>query len=193
MKYEDIKKPAELLQFMDIISYGFQDDEGKKYGSWNEEEFEKEVVTKWKLSSPERLLKVKIGHCFDQVELERDWFLKHKYNFKTYYIMFLLDEPNDYSTHTFLLYEENNKWNLFEHSDYFNRGIHEFSSLEEALKYEINHHVEMNRKYHEMDEEILKHLHVYQYEQLRYNVSFNEFIGTILEEGIEVRIDVKDF
>lgn len=186
MKYEDIKTPFELLDCMDDIEYGFQDDEGNKYGSWDEEQFEKNVVTKWKLSSPERLLKVKIGHCFDQVELERDWFSKNNYNFRTYYIMFLFDEPNDYSTHTFLIYEEDGKWKIFEHSDYFNRGIHEFLSLEEALKYEMNHQIQMNRKYNKIDREVIKHLHVFEYSKPEYEINFYAFIDRILEENNDI-------
>ena len=58
-EYKNIKTPTELLKYMDNIKYGFTDNEGKNYGSWNEEEFEKEVFNKWFLSSPERLIKVK--------------------------------------------------------------------------------------------------------------------------------------
>lgn len=186
MEYNNIKKPSELLEFMNNIEYGFVDKDGKKYGSWNEEKFESNVTTKWFLSSPERLLKVGYGHCFDQVELERSWFIKHNYNFKTYYMMFLFNEPNNYSTHTFLVYEENNKWYLFEHSDYYDRGIHEFNTLNEALKYKLQKHIEYNRQYNEINQDVISHLHIYEYEKPDYNINFNEFIDNILCNGKDV-------
>lgn len=186
MKYEEIRTPKELLEFMDSIEYGFVDEDNHKYGSWNEEEFENNVTTKWHLSSPERLIKVGYGHCFDQVELERDWFTKHNYKFNTYYIMFLFDHPNDYSTHTFLIYEENNKWYLFEHSDFFDRGIHEFTSLNEALLYKMNRHIEYNRKYNKVEEEEISHLHIFEYAKPLINSTFTEFIDNIIESGKDV-------
>ncbi len=186
MKYEEIKNPEELLSFMDKIEYGFVDDDGNKYGSWNEEEFEQNVLTKWKLSSPKELIKVGYGHCFDQVELERDWFAANNYNFKTYYIMFLLEHANEYSTHTFLVYEDNNKWFLFEHSDYYDRGIHKFSTLNEALNYKMNKHIEYNKKYNEINNKVLEHLHIFEYNKPNINSTFDEFINNILDNGIDV-------
>ncbi len=186
MNYKEVKNPDELLIFMDSIEYGFVDNDNYKYGSWNEEEFEETVITKWHLSSPERLIEVGYGHCFDQVELERDWFAKHNYNFKTYYIMFLFDYPNDYSTHTFLIYEENNKWCLFEHSDYYDRGIHKFNTLEDALKYKMKRHIESNKKYNVVTDEEISHLHIWEYDKPKNNSNFNEFIDNILELGTDI-------
>ena len=45
------------------IKYGFVDDNGKVYGLWDNQEFQEGCQTKWHLSSPERLIKVKYGHC----------------------------------------------------------------------------------------------------------------------------------
>lgn len=186
MEYVDIKTPEELLIFMDGIQYGFVDDAGIKYGSWDEDAFEKNVVTKWKLSCPEKLIQVGYGHCFDQVELERDWFSRNGYSFKTYYIMFAFDEPNDYSTHTFLIYEENGEWKIFEHADYFNKGIHKFATLEEALLFEMNHHIEVNRKYNEINEEVVKRLRVVEYTRPVENVDFQGFIDNVVETGKDI-------
>lgn len=186
MKYENVNSPNELMSFMNSIEYGFVDSAGNKYGSWNEDEFEKNVQTKWHLSSPERLIEVGYGHCFDQVELERDWFSKHNYNYKTFYIMFLFDHPNDYSTHTFLVYEDNNKWYLFEHSDFYDRGIHEFNSLKDALIYKMNLHIEYNKKYNQVGEEEINHLRVFEYDKPISNLSFNDFIDFILDNGKDI-------
>lgn len=186
MRYEEVKSPEELLRFMDIINYGFVDSEGKKYGSFDEEEFEKNVLTKWRLSSVDSLIEVCYGHCFDQVELERDWFSKHGFKFKTYYMMFLFDYPNEYSTHTFLIYEQNSKWWIFEHSDYLERGILEFNSLEEALRYKMNRHIDYNRKYNKVAHDEIKHLKVYEYGKPMTGSTFKEFIDNILDNGRDV-------
>lgn len=176
MKYEDVKTPEELLSFMDIIEYGYKTLDGKEFGSWNESEFEENILN-WTLSSPERLLSVKLGHCFDQVELERDWFLKHNYKIKTYFMMFLLEEKNDYPTHTFLTYENNGKWYLFEHADYYNRGIHEFNTIDELLESAMKRQIE----YAEATDEIANTLKIIEYSQPAYNITFMEFINSIID------------
>lgn len=192
MEYELLKTPEDLLKFMDCINYGFVDADGVKYGTFDEDAFEENVLIKWKLSSPERLLDVKYGHCFDQVELERDWFTKHNYNFKTYYIMFLFDYPNEYTTHTFLIYEQNNKWWIFEHSDGFERGIVAFHSLDDALKYKMERHIEHNKRYNKVGLEEIKCLHVYEYDKPLYGATFREFIDNILEHSKDVTPNILD-
>ena len=71
------------------------------------------------------MLKYKIGHCWDQVELERAWFKKHNYEYKTLFIYFESDLA-PYICHTYLVYNDkkNNTWNWFEHADENNKGIH---------------------------------------------------------------------
>ena len=46
-----------------------------------------------------------IGNCFDQTELERDWFTKNNYYVETYFEMVNLDYKNAYPTHSFLIYK----------------------------------------------------------------------------------------
>ena len=180
---KSIKTPEELLKYMDIINYGFVDENNNVY---QDEDFEQNVFSKWKLSSPERLLKVKYGHCFDQVELEREWFT-NKYPIHTYYMMFLVPYENPFSTHTFLVYENNHKYYLFEHSDYFNRGIHEYNSLDELLDKEMKHHLEYNLKNNKMTDEEQKSLVIYEYQKPEYNIDMIEFINNILEKGKRIR------
>lgn len=46
MKYNDIKTPEQLLQYMDeSIKYGFVDDNEKIYGPWNNQEFQQGCQT----------------------------------------------------------------------------------------------------------------------------------------------------
>ena len=41
------------------------------------------------------------GNCFDQTELERDWFTKNNYYVETYFEMVNLNYKNVYPTHSF--------------------------------------------------------------------------------------------
>ncbi len=189
MKYEEINTPMQLLDFMnDNIKYGFVDDNKKVYGGSNEDEFENGCRTKWKLSNPDRLLNVKYGHCWDQVELERDWFLKHGYNFKTLYIWFELPYDNTYSTHTYLVFEDNNKWYYFENSDSKNRGIYSFNSYEDAISYQLKKHIESNSKRNPVGDDEISSIKIYEYDKPQYGCNMDEFINHVLENGKEINI-----
>jgi len=188
MKYCDIKTPEDLLKYMnENIKYGFVDDE-IIYDGKDNQKFQIGCQTKWRLSSPKRLLNVKYGHCFDQVEFERDWFYKNGYNFKTIFIWFEFPYDNKFTTHTYLIYKDDNKWKLFEHSDYSNRGIHIFNNEAEAIKFQTNKHIEQNRKYNPIGDEEIKHLKIYEYKMPRYGCNRNEFINNILDNLIEINI-----
>ncbi|MBP3634906.1 MAG: hypothetical protein J6J17_00400 [Bacilli bacterium] len=187
MKYNDVKTPEQLLKYMDDnIKYGFVDDSEKEYVPWNNREFQEGCQTKWHLSSPERLIKVGYGHCWDQVELERDWFKTHNYNFKTFFIWFELPYDNSYLTHTYLVFENNGKYYYFEHSDFNNRGIYEFETYQDAINYQKEKHIEHNKQRNPINEEILNCLHIYEYDKPIYGCTMNEFINDILENAKEV-------
>lgn len=187
MKYSEIKTPEQLLKYMnENIKYGFVDDIGKKHGSWDNEEFQFSCKTKWKLSSPERLIKVQYGHCWDQVELEREWFTNNGYQVKTFYIWFELPYNNSYSTHTYLVFESGKKYYYFEHADFNNRGIYEFETYEDAINYQRKKFIEFNQQRNIVCEDELKHLHIYEYSKPIYDCTMNEFINHILANSKEV-------
>ena len=88
MKFEDVKSPNELMRYMDEnISYGVFDYTKNKAYYGEDDNFGELVNTIWKLSSPTQMQKYGVGHCFDQVELERDFFTKNNYNFKNIFHM----------------------------------------------------------------------------------------------------------
>ena len=187
MKYKEIKTPEQLLKYMDEnIKYGFVDDAGKRYGAWDQQEFQEGCRKNWHLSSPRRLIKVRYGHCFDQVELERDWFKTHNYKFKTFFIWFEIPYKNSYSAHTYLVYEKSGNYYYFEHSDFSNRGIHEFASYEDAINDQKEKHIEQNKKRNPINEEVIQCLHVYEYNTPIYGCTIREFIDNILENAKEV-------
>lgn len=164
---ENIKTPEELLEFMDIINY--------------------DSPKNWHLLTPNEVLKKRIGNCFDQVELEREWFKSNNYEIKTYYMMFLLPYNNPYSTHTFLVYKKDNKCYLFEHSNFNNRGIHEYNSLEDLLNTISNIHIKTNKIDHNITDEEIKTLAIYEYPKLEYGLNFEEYIENILNNAIKIR------
>lgn len=189
MEYKEIKNPKELLNHMsNKIKYGFVDETLKIYNSDNMDEFQIGCKTKWKLSSPKRLIKVGYGNCFDQVELERDWFINNGYEAKTFYIWFELPYKNSYTTHTYLVYKDREKYYYFEHSDLSNRGIYEFNSYEEAIKYQKNKHILHNKGFNKVREKELESIHIYEYDKPKYGLNFNEFIDNILEKGKNIEI-----
>ncbi len=185
MKYEDIKTPQELLKFMDIIDYGYVNKEGHKYLG-NSDEAEANILS-WTLSSPEKLLETKTGHCYDQVELERDWFTKHNYQFKTYFLIFNLPYENGGPTHTLLIYQKDNKYYHFEHSDGLNRGIHPYNTLDEALSSICKHQISYAKSFSDLTDEELKTLSVYEYDKPPSNIDFLSFIDNILTNGTKIK------
>ena len=79
MKYDDIKNPNELLEYMNKnIVYGFVTKDGVKHFGQSSETnkvwYENGVV-----QDGLGILKTKCGTCWDQVELERKWFLENGY------------------------------------------------------------------------------------------------------------------
>lgn len=189
MKYEDVKTPEQLLKYMnENIRYGFIDDNEKEYGLCNIEQSQKNSKKKWKLSSPERLIKVKYGQCLDQVELERKWFEKHGYKIKTLFIWFELPYDNTYSIHAYLIFEDSGKYYYFEHANSNNRGIYEFSTYKDAINYQRKKHIENNKQRNHVGDKELKCLYIYEYDRPVYGCTLKEFIDYILLNAKRIEI-----
>ena len=78
-KYNLIKTPEELLEFMDNnINYGYLGKNNKVY-YFGDVDFDKDWYNEYILESKDDILKTGIGNCFDQTELERCWFLENDY------------------------------------------------------------------------------------------------------------------
>ena len=193
-EYEKVNTPEELMDFMNkYIKYGFHGTDGVDYTNdgtiEGNEKFQTASQLVYGLASPDYLLKYGLGHCWDQVELERDWFLRHNYEFKTIFIWFEFNYANNYSTHTYLIYKdkENNEYCLFEHADYENRGIHRFKTYSDAVKWQKDRHIEMNKNNgNKIDEEVLNHLHIYEYNHPEYGSNMIEFLDNILDNGKKI-------
>lgn len=117
------------------IKLGWIDKNNKTYNV--EDLNSKDWLENYKLQLDDRLLKTKIGHCWDFVELERWYFDYNHIPNKTFIITG--ETPEDHLTHTFLVFYDRGLPNLFEASwnSQFDKhnGIKEFDSLKDVLEY----------------------------------------------------------
>lgn len=177
MKYQDIKTPNELLEFMkENIIYGFIDKEGNKYTDIFSKEWQDNWNSMGLVQTGENILKTRIGTCWDQVELERLWFKQNNYQYKTIFIIFELNKTNNLPTHTFLIYKELNKYYWFEHSFYDNRGIHEFNNYQEAIDYVKSKQLEYAINNYKIDKSYYKFIKTYEYQEIPSNFTITEYL-----------------
>lgn len=163
---DNIKNVEELYLFMkNNIKYGFINGDKEKCirKELGDKLYEEILFSNYYLQSPDELLKSKLGLCFDQVELERSWFLKHNYKVLTYY--------TTYHNHVFLIYIDD-KYHLFERTIKAYNGIYDFNSLEEAINFYIKKQEEIASK--KLD------IKLYQYEKLEYGSNFEKIKKKIL-------------
>lgn len=153
----------EIMKVMDTINYGWMDKKGIKHID-DFDTFSSDYI----LQSPEEVIKNQIGVCWDQVELEREYFK----NYKSVRTFFIVHYDNDKCpTHTFLTYEKENKYYWFEHSwDKF-KGIYKYDSFKDLLidvkqyfiKFELKNNYDKNN------------LIIREYTKPKYNISVQEF------------------
>ena len=188
MEYSKITTPEELLQYMDEnVVYGVFDFKNNKRCC----DVDLGALTNqiWKLSSPKQMQQHGTGHCYDQVELERDFFKKQNFAFKTFFIWFNCKRQNAYPTHTYLVYQDKKtkKWCWFEHADFINKGIHIFDTLSEAInaqKLALIRYAKQCRKSKTDPSKI----EVFEYDNVKYGCSFCEFIDHVLRTGKQIEI-----
>lgn len=178
VEYEEIKTPEQLLEWMSQINYGYQ---GKtRLHKFDEPDFDEVWFEEYLLEKPAELIKTKTGNCWDQTELERDWFERHNYKLKTIYEMVNLPYENPYPTHSFLIYQDkDNTWNWFENSDYENRGIHKFQSLDELLDYQLTIYKESLVTFNITAEELEK-IVIKEYQKPKSHSTAAEYIEHVL-------------
>ena len=140
---DNIKTPKDLMIYLDEnFEYGVIDKNGNKCNDSSKEDFQVACNNDWYIRPIEKMLEDKIGHCYDQVEIERFWFEKNGYTFKTFWISAYQENiENSGFSHTYLVYKDKNKWKLFEHSDYFNRGIYSFKNLKDAIRFQAQNQI----------------------------------------------------
>ena len=176
---DDIKTPEELLSFMSQnINYGYLGKNGRIYHQ-NDFDFNSNWYEEYILENSKELLNNLYGNCWDQVEFERDWFLKNGYEIKTIYEMVKLDYENDYPTHSFLIYKDGDYWCWFENSDFNNRGIHKFRALDELLNYQYNKYIEFLKTFNITDGE-LENIIITEFDKPEEHISSKEYINHVI-------------
>lgn len=153
----------EIKNKMKEITYGWVDVNGNKH-----EDVDASYATLYRLQGPESLLTSKYGVCWDQVELERYYFSLSNYEFKTYIIVYFKDDT--YPSHTFLIYKKENKYCWIENAYQKYIGIHEYSSLNEALT-DVKEKFILDLKA-PFDPDYLR---IYEYEKPNYDITPDEF------------------
>ena len=181
--FEKIKNPDELFLYMkNNIKYGFVGRNNKKiYSSsdsdWGLGDFPKE---EYYLQSPKELLQSKHGLCWDQTELERFWFSKNNYNFKTFVLMFDDELSRERPAHTFLVYESDGKWNWFENSlSKEINGVKQFDNFEDLIqnvKSDILGGLIKNK-----DDKNIEEPSLYEYSLPNYGCGVEEFMYNIIK------------
>jgi hypothetical protein len=183
-KFEHIKTPEELLTFMKSnIKYGFVGKDDNKIYSPEHEDWGISEEPVHDLQSPEKLLVSKHGTCWDQTELERSWFAKHNYEFKTFLSMVNpgkeISQKNP--AHTFLTYKDGEKWKWFENSLGDDNGIYEFTNLGSVID-AVKERVVNNAIRNGATEEELKNFMSLDYEKPILGCDTNKFVLDILNK-----------
>ena len=172
----NLNNQYELLDFMNDISYGYMDKDENIH-----KEMDNSFADNFALESYMEVLNNKIGICWDQVELERYFFENKNIKHNTYFIVHY--DNDKCPTHTFLIYEDNNKYYWFEHSWELYSGIHEYDSEELALKDIKNKFIksEIDGEYNPMN------LCIYKYDKPNSHIDCAEFYKHC-ESGINIII-----
>lgn len=179
MTFQEIKTPQQLMAYLDEnFEYGVIDSSGNKYFDSDTKEFQDACNIQWRTRPVKQILRDKIGHCYDQVEVEREWFVKNGYEIKTFWISAYQEGvENSGFSHSYLLYKTNDGWNLFEHADKSNRGIHKFKNVDDAVKWQASKQVKFADSHTKPADKYTTCIK--QYEKPAVGLNMQEFISFI--------------
>lgn len=149
--------------------------------------------------SPDALYQNKVGVCWDYVEYEANFF-KEKFHMKqtcdepkhmefALYYMQHSDRDKDMPTHTWLAYNINGTFNIFESSWYANRGIHVFSSEDEMISYYLN---KQESFYKEKKNPLHSPVIIRYNPRKKYGLSPEEYMKSVWNDGTRVKINRVD-
>ena len=174
----NINNPVSLYNYMTkYIKYGFYcflDHKAHTRKELGDELYEKLLFSFYYLQKPSELLKTGYGICYDQVELERKWFLEHGYKVKTYY--------TPYHNHTFLVFSDGIHYSVFERSIKKFNGIHTKNSLAEILTF-----------YSKLQTSKVE-IPLYQYDNVPFGCDFITFLNYVSQKdqlGTKLKLSLK--
>ena len=93
--------------------------------------------------------------------------------------MVKLDYDNEYPSHAFLIYKDNDCWYWFENADFNNRGIHKFDSLDELLEYQYNKYLEYLKEFNITNDEIKKII-ITEFDKPKEHISAEEYLNHVI-------------
>ena len=159
-----MEQVLEILEKLKEIENGWMDIDKNIYKN-----IDKGFKKKYVLQSPEETLANKVGTSFDLVELERTYFKNLGVKFNAYFMIYY--ESKRIYTHTFIVYEEAEKFYWFESSWENDKGIHEYMSLYDLLTSVRTKFVKYNNiKFMDND-----YLCVYKYKKPKFHIGLKEF------------------
>lgn len=161
---EQVNNVMDIFTQLESIENGWMDLEKNVYVN-----VEKGFKKKYVLSSPEEVLNNKVGTCFDIVELERTYFKNLDLKFNTFFMIYY--EGKKVYTHTFIVYEEKEKFYWFEYAWRNCQGIHEYMSLFDLLT-DVREKFKKNNNIKFMDTD---YLCVYKYKKPKYHIGLKDF------------------
>lgn len=161
---KQINNVKDILKELDGIQYGWCD-EAKNINTVVDKNFKKNYI----LLSPEEVEELKVGTCFDLVELERSYFKSLGKKCDSYFMVYY--ESKRIFTHTFIVYEENEKFYWLEYDWEKLRGYHEYMSLFDLLT-DVREHF---KKYHNLKFMDLDYLCIYKYKKPKAHIGLKDF------------------
>lgn len=161
---EQVNNVMDILNQLETVENGWMDLEKNIYKN-----VEKGFKKKYILSTPEEVLTNKVGTSFDIVELERAYFKTLGLKFNTFFMIYY--EGKKVYTHTFVVYEEKEKFYWFEYSWTKDKGIHEFMSLFDLLTTVRDKF----KKYNNIKFMDLDYLCVYKYKKPKSHIGLKDF------------------
>ncbi|MFZ4632285.1 MAG: transglutaminase-like domain-containing protein [Patescibacteria group bacterium] len=184
--FEKINTPEELSEYMEKnLEYGYVGKESNRIYSSVDADFDNNFDKEYILQTPEQLLISKHGVCWDQVELERSWFLKKEYKIKVYFLMFAKDELNNLPTHTFLAYKKDGKFYWFENSFSSQKGIHEYKDLNSLIEDVKNKQFDYAKKECGAVADDFNDIKVCEYETPKFGCNPDEYMTSIIDNNLK--------
>lgn len=152
--YEEIKD----------IKYGWHDKNGIVHKCLSDGDFKRN----YRMQEISDIKNIEYAICWEMCELERTYFKKNKIPHKV--IFAILKKDKRYPCHTFLVFENNNKWYWFEASWQNKKGIHEYNNLKELLNDIKNNFYDFTKKNYNPDNILF-----YEYKKPKKKISCNFF------------------
>lgn len=163
-----------FLDLINNIKYGYMDRENNIHiGD------DKKWFSNYKLQSKDELLTNMVGNCYDVVELLR-YFLEKDYKVETFFMMIALPYKNNYPTHSYLVYIDNNSYNLIENKFGLTEGIHKFKTREEVVKYQALSYLKLLKDNYNLTNDEEKNFIITSFKKPRSGISAATYIDKAL-------------